>query len=473
MKDNYSFNVQDTIRRITCHFTNIEDFNLFCERNKVNLTPNTESYDWITKKITYNRLSGKYTPARECPEYQDMPIYETIEKESFMKILFSFPKDFSESEIDKIFDQKVGTQSFVYFPKFLGKQHTKFLMSDFDLKPKYPIYVVSRGRSESCFTSMFLSLMEIKHYVIVEPFEVQVYSEKLKEYSKFAEVLELDMSYKDNYDTCDDLGTKLNAGPGGARNFAWDHSVKNGFKYHWVMDDNVKDKGFAYTHANEKIIIKTSSFLRIHEDFVERFDNVALSGLQYLMFVPADRYSYPYILNTRIYSFLLIRNDIPYRWRGRFNEDTDLSLRALKDGWCTLEDQVFCADKIQTQRAKGGNNEVFYKELGTELKSKMLAELHPDVCRVVEKFHRIHHEVNYKGFKQKLHYRPDYVPKTGINNYGMYIINGEYADKKLSVSELKEKYKNAEKVDLNDLIPTSNETFKDFLSKKNLESLIW
>jgi len=28
----------------------------------------------------------------------------------------------------------------------------------------------------------------------------------------------------------------------------------------------------------------------------------------------------------------LIRNDIPYRWRAKYNEDTDLSLRVLKDG---------------------------------------------------------------------------------------------------------------------------------------------
>ena len=63
MKDNYSFNVQDTIRRITCHFKNIEDFNLFCERNKVNLTPNTESYDWITKKITYSGGSPVDVPS--------------------------------------------------------------------------------------------------------------------------------------------------------------------------------------------------------------------------------------------------------------------------------------------------------------------------------------------------------------------------------------------------------------------------
>lgn len=36
---------------------------------------------------------------------------------------------------------------------------------------------------------------------------------------------------------------------------------------------------------------------------------------------PEDRRAFPCIL---------IQNDIPFRWRGRYNEDTDLSLRALK-----------------------------------------------------------------------------------------------------------------------------------------------
>lgn len=474
----YSFAVEDKERKITCHFNTLQDFETFCSRNSLNLTINTESYDWVTKKKTLKRVSSKYTPKRNDfqEHWQQMPSFETIENESFISILFIFPKDFPKETLSQIFDQNIADQLFVYFPKYLGKEHTLLLMSDNDMKPKYPIYVVSRGRSETCLTSMFLSLMEVPHYVIVEPFEVQAYKEKLtgeKGYSKFAEILELDMSYKENYDTCDDLGTKLNAGPGGARNFAWDHSVRNGFACHWVMDDNVKDRGFSYTHANEKITIKTSSFLRIHEDFVDRYDNIAISGLQYLMFVPADRVSFPYIQNTRIYSFLLIRNDIPYRWRGRFNEDTDLSLRVLKDGWCTLENQVFCADKIQTQRVKGGNNEIFYKDIGTELKSKMIADLHSDVCKVSVKFHRIHHEVNYKIFTQKLHFRDGYEPKPGVNNYGMYLIDGEYADKKLSASELREKYKNAEKIDIEKFLPEKRETFREFTAKKNLENLTW
>ena len=40
--------------------------------------------------------------------------------------------------------------------------------------------------------------------------------------------------------------------------------------------------------------------------------------------------------HSRIYSCNLIRTDIPYRWRGRYNEDTILSLDILRGGHCTL-----------------------------------------------------------------------------------------------------------------------------------------
>jgi len=44
----------------------------------------------------------------------------------------------------------------------------------------------------------------------------------------------------------------------------------------------------------------------------------------------------------------LIRNDVPYRWRGRYNEDTDLSLRMLKDRWCTIQFNAFLQGKAAT-----------------------------------------------------------------------------------------------------------------------------
>ena len=272
--------------------------------------------------------------------------------------------------------------------------------------------------------------MNVPYYFVVEEFEFEKYAR----YTDKDRVLILDQTYLDNYETCDDLGGEKSKGPGAARNFAWDHSIKNGFKYHWVMDDNIRT--FHRLNRNIKIRVADGTILRCAEDFVQRYDNVAVSGLNYSCFCITDAHMAlreipAYTLNTRIYSCLFIRNDIPYRWRGRYNEDTDLSLRVLKDGWCTIQFNAFLCNKVWTQSMGGGNTEEFYRKEGTHPKSKMLQEMHPDVSRVVWKFNRWHHYVDYSSFQDnKLIRTPNWNYKNEINDYGMRIVpvKGDFDD---------------------------------------------
>ena len=156
-----------------------------------------------------------------------------------------------------------------------------------------------------------------------------------------------------------------------------------------------------------------------------RYDNVAIAGPNYYSFCKANDGVPPFVKNTRIYSCLLIRNDIPYRWRGRYNEDTDICLRALKDGWATIQFNAFLQGKVTTQRMKGGNHQQFYSEDGTYLKSKMLEDMHPDVAKVVWRFNRWHHHVDYRPFKKNLLKRKtDIDIPQGINNYGLRLEEG-------------------------------------------------
>ena len=115
----------------------------------------------------------------------------------------------------------------------------------------------------------------------------------------------------------------------------------------------------------------------------------------------ADKYP-PFTCNTRIYSCNLIRNDVPFRWRGRYNEDTDLSLNMLKAGWCTIQFNAFLQEKITTQVVKGGNSAEFYDKEGTLEKSKMQIKVYPDVSRIVKRYGRVHHHVDYSSFRNKL-----------------------------------------------------------------------
>lgn len=278
---------------------------------------------------------------------------------------------------------------------------------------RHPIYIVSKGRWQSRLTVKALDAMGVPYRVVVEQQEYDQYAAVIDP----ARLLVLPQSYLDSYDTCDELGASKSKGPGAARNFAWDHSVAEGATWHWVMDDNLD--AFHRVNRNMKLESDSGAIFAAAEDFVERYENVAVAGFNYYSFVKTTDPVPPYVLNTRIYSCLLIRNDIPYRWRGRYNEDTDLSLRVLKDRWCTVQFNAFLCGKVTTQRMAGGNTAEFYAHEGTKAKSQMLADLHPDVATVVWRFNRWHHHVDYRSFKDNKLRRKAGPWPTGINNYGM------------------------------------------------------
>jgi hypothetical protein len=188
------------------------------------------------------------------------------------------------------------------------------------------------------------------------------------------------------------------------------------------MDDNIA----SFNRLNRNLMCKVASgtIFRVAEDFVDRFTNCVIAGFNYDFFAKAKEPIPPFVLNTRIYSCLLIDNSLPMRWRGRYNEDTDLSLRALKAGMCTVQFNAFLQEKSTTQMMKGGNTDEFYAKEGTLPKSEMLAKLHPDVAKVVWRFNRWHHHVDYKPFKKnKLIKHEDLVIPIGVNNYGMELVN--------------------------------------------------
>ena len=109
-------------------------------------------------------------------------------------------------------------------------------------------------------------------------------------------------------------------------------------------------------NRNQKVEVLSGALFRAMEDFVDRFANVPIAGPNYDFFVPDQSRCYPeFNLNTRIYSCLLIdHHQINHlRWRGRYNEDTDLCLRALKEGWCQILFNTFLQKKIATMKMSG------------------------------------------------------------------------------------------------------------------------
>lgn len=273
------------------------------------------------------------------------------------------------------------------------------------MNPRYPVYVISKGRPKNCITARELNKMKVPFTLVVEPSEANDYFGVCK-----------------NILITPEDFSKRGQGSTPVRNFVWQHSIDSGFMKHWILDDNIE--GFHRLNRNEKPKVDSGTIFCCAEDFTDRYSNVAISGFNYYSFAKKTDKLPPYYLNTRIYSCILINNKIPYMWSGKFNEDTDLSLRVLKDGWCTILFNAFLAGKVTTQRMKGGNTDTIYNTGDNRLEfAESLQRKHSDVVKVVWKFGRWHHSVNYKPFKKnkliKIE-RLDIVPK--INNYGMKLI---------------------------------------------------
>ena len=206
-----------------------------------------------------------------------------------------------------------------------------------------------------------------------------------------------------------------------ARNFVWEYSISEGHERHWILDDNIGS--FRRLNRNRQVKVSDTTIFKCAEDFVDRYDNVALAGFQYDYFLPS-KYKFPaLVLNTRVYSCTLIKNDLPYRWRGRYNEDTDLSLRVLKDGWCTILFNAFIQEKKETMGMGGGNTDTIYNDGDNRREfAESLKRQHPDVVNVTWKYNRWHHQVNYKPFKKNRLVRKEGLSiRRGVNNYGMVL----------------------------------------------------
>lgn len=268
-------------------------------------------------------------------------------------------------------------------------------------------------------TSRSLARMKVPHFITIEPQDYDNYAAALETFNlkDYATLLTLPFS-------------NLGLGSYPARNWAWDHAKESGAKRHWVIDDNITD--FYRLQKNQRIRVESGVIFRVAEDFVDRYENVPVAGFNYRFFIAPNSKYPPFYVNTKVYSCILIDNECPYRWRLKYNEDVDLCLQVLKGGFCTIQFNAFLSGKAATQTVSGGNtNELYGKQgnvkdpTGTLQKSKMLEEYHPDVARVVWRYGRVHHYVDYSPFKKnKLKYREDFDPSTLelVNNYGMKLI---------------------------------------------------
>jgi hypothetical protein len=375
---------------------------------------NDEALTYIKGKIGDFKLKWEHDHENPipCPDWEGLPEWKlcnqkwyivklTVQGEKERKFIEGW--DFTNPQ--KITDK---TRS-IWFPHppDLYKKGSYWVTTE-KVVPKYPIFVISKGRWEKRLTSKWLDKMHVAHKLVIEEQE----RDKYIEHGCDPEILLL-------------LPTELcNLGKGSitVRNFIWDYSNKMGCKRHWCLDDNID--GFYRFHNNTRLPVYSGVVFRVIEDYVDRFNNIHLSGLNYYHCCP--NISKRRLLcqqNTRIYSCILIQNDCPHRWRGVYNEDTDLSLRVLKDGTPTMLFNLFLCDKKETMTCKGGNTDSIYQQDGLEKKVDSLVQQHPDcVKKTYKKYNRPHHQVDYTSFFNNKPISNGSMFAKGTNEYGLKLV---------------------------------------------------
>jgi hypothetical protein len=228
------------------------------------------------------------------------------------------------------------------------------------------------------------------------------------------------------------------------RNWIWDHALASGTPRFWTFDDNIR--GFYRLNHNLKTPVASGTILRVIEDFVERYENIPIAGMHYFMFASRKTKIPPLQFNRRVYSNMLIQTDArdprgkPYRNEGFYNDDTDLCLRVLKDGFCTALFNAFLIYKLTTMTVKGGmtphyvagqEGKAGLESDGRYRMAKELAEKHPDVTKITWKWGRWQHHVDYSPFKRN---RPILrsgaeVPE-GVDNFGMKLFRRDDATRR-------------------------------------------
>jgi len=209
------------------------------------------------------------------------------------------------------------------------------------------------------------------------------------------------------------------------RNYIWDFAEQQSCKRYWTFDDNISD--IYRLNQNQKVRVADGTVLYAIEKFVDRYENIVIAGMNYEFFAKRKQKIPPFLPNRRVYSNMLIDTKSGFRNEGFYNDDTDLCLRVLKAGFCTVLFNAFLIKKLPTMSVQGGMTP-HYQGDGRYKMAAELQEKHPDVTYISWKWGRYQHHVNYDSFrKNPLKLKPDVELRPEVNNFGMKLLGTEFA----------------------------------------------
>ena len=158
--------------------------------------------------------------------------YENEEIAPFVSFTFTLNNVKDHGEFLKRIKQQLSFETkSTYFPA-IEKQvrKGKAWVSKFDdHQPRYPVFIVSKGRAYSRVTAATLERLGVPFRIIIEP-------QDWDDYRAFFTSDQLIVAPFSNHGD----------GPGRARNYAWDIAIAEGHAAHWVMDADSDDRAHVF-----------------------------------------------------------------------------------------------------------------------------------------------------------------------------------------------------------------------------------
>lgn len=266
------------------------------------------------------------------------------------------------------------------------------------------IYIISKGRP-GCTTARTLSHLGYpgKWYIVCGNND-----DSLDEYKKRwgEHVIVFDWySEIEHTDVLDNFGFEsMASGAVPVRNATCDIARSRGELRHWQLDDDYQCFYYTDTKKHKNVPIKNGTQLQNMMFKISKFgyecklNNVGFS-LSTMEAVPDKVKTF----GKRVFNAHNLPTDpvLFTRWRARMNDDLINAIETYRNGGMEMQFRFLQLHPAPTQSEAGGLTELYRRE-GTVRKSAYPILLAPNAARLVVKFGRYHHRVDWNLLCPKL-----------------------------------------------------------------------
>lgn len=227
--------------------------------------------------------------------------------------------------------------------------------------PRYPIFIPSKGRPDKVKAAELFESDGVPYQIVVEP----------QDFDHYAAI------HGDEKLVCLDFNDKgLDYARNWIKGYAEDEAKAS---RHWQIDDDVRR--IVRNYKGKRIKCPAGAAFAAIEDFTDRYENVALSGVRNANF--GGHITKPFQLNNMVFQVMLIRSDLPYKFDCPGIEDADMSLQVISGGWCTVTLNLFQFE-VAKQSGVGGQT-VFFDPDERLTRARNLQRRWPGIVKITER----------------------------------------------------------------------------------------